>query len=198
VARRPDPNSRPGITISGEIAAPIRCDISDLAERLGRHWVRADLHCVASWSATDLEWSGVAFADLWRWLPEVADLGDVRWLGLTGADGWRACLSLSDALAADVLLADRLNGEPLPIDHGAPLRLVAPAHYGYKSVKHVTAMTLLTDYRAGTAAWAEHPRARVAEEERSRGLPGWAYRRIYRAIMPAVFAAYDKQQNKAG
>jgi DMSO/TMAO reductase YedYZ molybdopterin-dependent catalytic subunit len=47
-------------------------------------------------------------------------------------------LLLSDLLAAEVLLADILDGLPLSMEHGAPLRLVAPAHYGYKSVKHLS------------------------------------------------------------
>jgi DMSO/TMAO reductase YedYZ molybdopterin-dependent catalytic subunit len=39
-----------------------------------------------------------------------------------------------------LLLADRLNGAKLTPDHGAPPRLVAPMHYGYKSVKHLTVL----------------------------------------------------------
>jgi DMSO/TMAO reductase YedYZ molybdopterin-dependent catalytic subunit len=198
VARRPDPTSPPVVTIRGEINAPVLCDVGDLTEQLGRRHVRADLHCVATWSATGLEWSGVAFADFWSWLGEVAELGNVGWLLLTGADGWRACLSLPDALAPDVLLADRLDGHSIPAEHGAPLRLVAPAHYGYKSVKHLSTITLLSSYQSGSAGWGEHPRARVAREERSRGLPGWAFRRIYRALAPRVFAAYDRQTRKKG
>ncbi len=36
----------------------------------------------------------------------------------------------------DVLLADQLDGQPLSIEHGAPLRLVAPAHYGYRDQRY--------------------------------------------------------------
>ena len=73
VARRPKPTIRPVVAIDGEIGAPVVCDVGDLMERLGRRHVRADLHCVATWSATGLEWSGVAFADVWSWLGEVAE-----------------------------------------------------------------------------------------------------------------------------
>ena len=85
-----------------------------------------------------------------------------------------------------MLLADELNGMPLPFDHGSPLRLVAPAHYGYKSVKHLKRIDFRTAYRAGSASFGEHPRARVDREERSRGLPGWIYRPIYRALTPQI------------
>lgn len=40
-----------------------------------------------------------------------------------------------DMLAKDVLLADTLNGELFDLRNGGPLSLVAPGHYGYKSVK---------------------------------------------------------------
>ena len=193
----PDPSARPEVTIDGEIGEPLVCDIADLIGRLGRRQIRADLHCVATWSATNLEWSGLGFTDYWGWLRDHAELGDVSWLRLKGLDGSSACLSLADALSPDVLLADRLNGEPVPADHGAPLRLVAPAHYGYKNIKNLCAITLLSRYRAGSAGRAEHPRARVAQEERGPGLPGWVYRGVYGTLKPAVFAAYDRRRRKA-
>jgi DMSO/TMAO reductase YedYZ molybdopterin-dependent catalytic subunit len=62
---------------------------------------------------------------------------DVRLVVFHGDDGYRCSLPLEDLLAADVLLADTLDGAPLGIEHGAPVRLVAPAHYGYKNVKHL-------------------------------------------------------------
>ena len=40
----------------------------------------------------------------------------------------------------DVLLANELNSQPLTVEHGAPLRLIAPKHYGYKSVKYLCRM----------------------------------------------------------
>jgi DMSO/TMAO reductase YedYZ molybdopterin-dependent catalytic subunit len=177
------------------MSTPVVCDVADLIEQLGRTELRSDLHCVATWSALDLEWSGLAFTDFWAWLGDQAELGDVVWLRCKGADGWSACLALEDALAPNLLLADRLDGEPIPPEHGAPVRLVAPAHYGYKNVKNLSTITLLSDYRAGSSGWAEHPRARVAEEERGPGLPGWVYRGIYRALRPAVAARYDRARS---
>ncbi len=92
-----------------------------------------------------------------------------------------------------MLIAD----QPLTLAKGAPLRLVAPSHYGYKGVKHATRLRLLDRYRSGSAGWAEHPRGRVAAEERGRGLPGVAYRYVYRALKPHAFAAYDHRRRRA-
>jgi DMSO/TMAO reductase YedYZ molybdopterin-dependent catalytic subunit len=93
---------------------------------------------------------------------------------------------MEDALRDNVLIADQLDGEGLSVIHGAPLRLVAPAHYGYKNVKHIAHIELWRDvasYRAYFPRFMEHPRARIAYEERGRYLPGWIYRYLYRPFI---------------
>ncbi len=94
-----------------------------------------------------------------------------------------------------MLLADRLDGEPLPIEHGAPLRLVAPAHYGYKSVKHLDRIELWrsdASYRPFGWRFMVHPRARVAYEERGRWVPGWLLRRLYRPLIRPTAARFER------
>ncbi len=59
-----------------------------------------------------------------------------------GLDGFVARLLLRKALDPSVMLADRLDGEPLNLKHGAPLRLVAPRHYEFKNIKHVKSIEL--------------------------------------------------------
>jgi DMSO/TMAO reductase YedYZ molybdopterin-dependent catalytic subunit len=116
-----------------------------------------------------------------------------------GLDGFRAVLLLKDALADDVLLADRLDGRPLDGDHGAPLRLMSPGQYGFMSAKHLCRIELHTTAPdAGYGApfrWMElalrhlittHPRARVWEEERHRHLPGAVVRPVYGLLIPAI------------
>ena len=77
--------------------------------------------------------------------------------------------------------------EPLPVAHGAPLRLVAPAHYGHKSAKHLCAIEFWRDDRhfrsPSTFRFMTHPRARVAFEERGTGVPGWLLRYLYRPMV---------------
>src|SRR5207302_5555338 len=65
-----------------------------------------------------------------------------------GIDGgveqaYERSLSLEEALTGDSLLAYELNGEPLPPQHGAPLRLVVPGWYGMTSVKWLERITVL-------------------------------------------------------
>jgi Oxidoreductase molybdopterin binding domain len=100
----------------------------------------SDFHCVTTWTHKDLHWSGIRFADFYSQIvvPLACPAADATFVVLRGQDGARTSLPLQDLLAPDVLLADRLNGHPLSVAHGAPLRLVAPGHYGYKSVKHLS------------------------------------------------------------
>src|SRR2546425_11425010 len=62
----------------------------------------------------------------------------------------------------------------LTLAHGAPLRVVAPDHYGYKSCKHLAAVEFGDDSIRGVGL-IQHPRGRVAAEERGRLLPGGLY-----------------------
>ncbi len=101
-------------------------------------------------------------------------------------DGYTTSLPLSDLLAGDVLLADGLADGPLPVEHGAPLRLVAPAHYGYKNAKHVCGVEFRRDDRHVPSApfrFMNHPRGRVALEERGTGVPGPVLRYLYRPLI---------------
>jgi DMSO/TMAO reductase YedYZ molybdopterin-dependent catalytic subunit len=180
------------LALVGELRAPVELDDGDWA-RLPRHEQQSDFHCVTTWSRRGLRWGGVRFAD-------VATLIDAdpaaTIVSFQGQDGYHAALPLADLLAANVLLADRLDGAPLPLEHGAPLRLVAPAHYGYKSVKHVKRIDWLhraPGYRPAMFSWMIHPRGRVAFEERGRGLPGWLLRWLYRPMIGATAARFARE-----
>jgi DMSO/TMAO reductase YedYZ molybdopterin-dependent catalytic subunit len=194
-AVRPNIPARPTVTVTGAVRHPTQLEVADLLTA-GRVDRVADLHCVTTWTATGLHWSGVRFADVHQWLASLVDLHPaVTWVSFSGLDGYRSCLRLDDALGA--LLVDRLGDGPLPAAHGAPLRLVAPAHYGYKSVKHLYAIEYRRAYDPGSAGWLAHRRGRVAYEERSRLLPGWAWRQVWRRTQPAIRRRYAAQEPPA-
>jgi DMSO/TMAO reductase YedYZ molybdopterin-dependent catalytic subunit len=161
----------------------------------------ADFHCVATWSCRSLSWSGYSFRDFYEQLvrPRAPANSSCAFVELKGRDGYGTCVALEDLLAEDVLLADRLNGAPLSLEHGAPVRLVAPGLYGYKNVKHVALVKLRSDYRRSLAErqTRAHPRGRVAFEERGRGLPGPAYRLVYRALLPAALWYFRRAEKRA-
>ena len=190
------------LAIGGLVDQPLQLRVAELMA-VARTELTADFHCVATWSRTDVRWGGVPFRDVYEQIivrdarPDPA----ARWVRFRGLDGYFATLQLDDALAADVLLADMLAGEPLPLEHGAPLRLVAPAHYGYKSVKHLAGIELRERFspkRAKAAGFVEHPRARALAEERSRGTPGPVVRELYAAMLPHLLHAYEASVHPPG
>jgi DMSO/TMAO reductase YedYZ molybdopterin-dependent catalytic subunit len=188
----------PRIEISGAVTKPFAVPVAELAT-LRRREVTADFHCVAGWSTTGLRWEGVAFATFYEMViqPSVAADTAVSHVTFEGLDGYRSVVLIDDARAADVLIADYLNGRPLDADHGAPARLVSPHQYGYVSTKHLRRIVLHTAepndryhpsllVHIGLQLVKPHRRARVWHEERHRYLPAWAVRPIYRRIVPLI------------
>jgi DMSO/TMAO reductase YedYZ molybdopterin-dependent catalytic subunit len=101
------------------------------------------------------EWTGVPLRD-------VLDEADVEpgavELVFTGLDrgvegeieqAYERSLSIDDATDEDVLLAFAMNGQPLPPQHGAPLRLIVPGWYGMTSVKWLTRITAVAETFTG-------------------------------------------------
>ena len=174
----------PSLRISGAVETPSQIGLDQL-RALPRKTQTSDLHCVTTWTQRNLEWSGWSLADVYRQLiePTCRPNSDAPYLVCFGHDRYRATLRLDDALADGVLIADQLDGEPLSAMHGAPLRLVCPAHYGYKSVKHLAGFSLRHERPGGLRYGLEHPRGRVALEERHASLPAWLVRPVYRALI---------------
>jgi DMSO/TMAO reductase YedYZ molybdopterin-dependent catalytic subunit len=155
---------------------------------------RSDFHCVTTWSVQGLTWGGVSLFDVWRAFVESHAEGgaDAPFVVAIGADGYRAVLRRDDLLGEDVLIARTLDGAPLDARHGAPLRLVSPSQYGYKSVKHLAALELHAARPASTLGPKEHLRARVASEERHSRIPGRLLRLPYRAVVPVTIMVAER------
>jgi DMSO/TMAO reductase YedYZ molybdopterin-dependent catalytic subunit len=183
------------LQIGGDVKTPV--DAGPALASLARVEQSSDFHCVTTWTRRALPWSGVRFADFYREvvLPMSGVSPEASFVVLRGQDGARTSLPLEDLLAPDVLLADRLFGQPLSIEHGAPLRLVAPAHYGYKNVKHLNRIEFWRsgeNYRPFGLRFMVHPRARVALEERGQWVPGWLLRHLYRPLIRPTVARFEQ------
>ena len=90
----------------------------------------SDFHCVETWSVKDLMWEGVPF----RTIMNLANpLTKARFVLFECYDGYTSSLPLRELLGENIVLAHRLNEEPLPQPLGGPMRLVVPHKYGYKS-----------------------------------------------------------------
>ena len=182
--------TNPVIEVGGAVTATFAVPVADLAQ-LPRRRLDADFHCVSGWSAVDLRWDGVRFADFYRLRiePQLRPGAIVTHVEFRGLDGFGSVVTIKDALFEDVMLADHLDGELLTSDHGAPLRLVSPEQYGYVSTKHLCRIDVHTAAPTGgprsfvlDVLLHSHPRARVWQEERHGTLPGRVVRPFYRAV----------------
>ena len=199
--RLPRNSSSIELAVRGDVEEPIVLT-SELAT-LPRVEQVSDFHCVTTWTYRSARWSGYRFADFYRQLavPRAHPRDDATFVILRGQDGYAPSLPLADLMADDVLLADRLDGEPLSIAHGAPLRLVAPAHYGYKNAKHLKAIEFWRDdrtYRRSMLRFMDHPRARVALEERGHGVPGVLLRYLYRPFIGPTIRQFRRALERDG
>lgn len=100
----------------------------------------SDFHCVTRWSRFDNHWDGVAFREL---LHRVRPKPQAAYVLAHGEQGFTANIPLADLDREEVLLATHHDGEPLPADHGYPLRLIVPHLYAWKSVKWLRAFEFL-------------------------------------------------------
>ncbi|MFM2448127.1 MAG: hypothetical protein RIS44_577 [Pseudomonadota bacterium] len=183
------------LQISGEVTSPLLLDNPLVG--LPRVEQISDFHCVTTWSKRGLRWGGVRFSVFYEHvlLPRAQPDPKATVFIVGAQDGARTTLLLQDLLAADVMLADTLDGQPLPVEHGARLRLVAPSQYGYKSIKHLSRMSMHFDdaaFRPSAYRFMDHPRARVALEERGRVFPGWLLRRLYLPLIGPTVRKFAK------
>ena len=96
-------------------------------------------------------WSGIALADVLRVVGVKDSARYVEFLGLDRVErqgktfGFGGSIGLDKAMSQEVLLANELNGAPLPSAHGFPLRSVVPGWIGARSVKWLGRITLRPD-----------------------------------------------------
>jgi len=122
-------------------------------ECAGNGRARLEPHVVSQpWLAEAVgtgEWGGVELGPLLEEAGVRDGAIEVLFTALDrGIDGgveqaYERSLTVEEAQAGDALLAYELNGEPLPPQHGAPLRLVVPGWYGMTSVKWLERITVL-------------------------------------------------------
>ncbi|MEZ4453838.1 MAG: molybdopterin-dependent oxidoreductase [Nannocystaceae bacterium] len=122
------------LRIHGEVEKPFELDFAGLLAMTQTEQA-SDVHCVTGWSVLGASWKGVRVRDL----AEKAGIkASARHVVFEGAHGYTANVRLGEALADDVLVAHRLNGQSLARPHGAPVRAVVPSLYFWKSAKWLT------------------------------------------------------------
>ena len=97
-------------------------------------------------------WQGVRMADV---LQMAGPTSSATQLSGVSVDGYTSAMPIGPALdGRDAMLAIGMNGEPLPVEHGFPVRMIVPGYYGYASaVKWLSELRLEDD--SFQAFWVE-------------------------------------------
>jgi DMSO/TMAO reductase YedYZ molybdopterin-dependent catalytic subunit len=132
-------------TVFGEVERELKLSWDEL-NALPQHDVTLDIHCVTRWSKLDTTWTGVRVKD-------VLDLAGPTPAGthvMAYSDGgYTTNVPLDAVVDDDALLAHSYEGEPLEPDHGAPLRLIVPKRYFWKSAKFLRKLEVMSQDRMG-------------------------------------------------
>ena len=127
------------------LAKPITFSWSDLMAMKQSNFT-ADFHCVTRWSKLDVQWTGVKVTELMSHVelnPEAVHIMEHCYGGYT------TNITVADFLKEENFFAHTLFGEPLPEEHGGPMRLVVPHLYAWKSAKWINGLEFLSEEELG-------------------------------------------------
>ena len=137
------------LTLDGLVGHPLSLSLAELRALPARSQItRHD--CVEGWSAIG-GWTGVQLSLL---LKSAVVLPEARYLVFHCADNlgggasglYYETIDLVDAVHPQTILAYDMNGHPLPVSHGAPLRLRLERQLGYKMAKYVMRIEAVSDF----------------------------------------------------
>lgn len=130
-----------------EAAAPTRMDVPPPAQKamsglllslddirqLPRVEMTTELKCIEGWSVV-VNWAGARFFDfVQKFQPQFSKYVSL----VTPDEGYYVGWDMQSILHPQTLLAYEMNGAPLTLEHGAPLRLASPTKYGIKQIKRI-------------------------------------------------------------
>lgn len=106
----------------------------------------ADFHCVTRWSKLDVKWRGVKVIDF---MQQVEVDSKAVHIMEHCYGGYNTNIAMEDFLREENFFAHTVFEEPLPVDHGGPIRLVVPHLYAWKSAKWINGLEFLDQETLG-------------------------------------------------
>jgi DMSO/TMAO reductase YedYZ molybdopterin-dependent catalytic subunit len=99
-----------------------------------------DFKCVEGWDQIQY-WGGLRFVDFVKHF-KLDNEAKLKYVGMETPDKeYFVGLDMDSAMHPQTILAYEMNGKPIPVNHGAPLRLIIPVKYGVKNLKRIGAIT---------------------------------------------------------
>jgi DMSO/TMAO reductase YedYZ molybdopterin-dependent catalytic subunit len=139
------------LRVGGLVAHPLSLGVSDLqalpATRLTR-----EFQCVTGWSVADVHWVGVRLVDLAAHAGADPAATAFRFTSFDGL--YTESLTLEQAHQTGAIVAYSMLGAPVTREHGGPVRLYVPDMFGYKSIKWLSGIELVS--RAHPGYWEQN------------------------------------------
>jgi DMSO/TMAO reductase YedYZ molybdopterin-dependent catalytic subunit len=136
------------LRVDGHVDRPATLTFDDVRTRLPQTAMTKDFQCVTGWRVDDVDWQGVLLADL---LDEVGVRDGATHVRFWSFDGvYTETLTLEQARRDDVLVAHEMLGKRVTREHGGPVRLYVAPMYGYKSLKWLERIEVVTALDAPT------------------------------------------------
>ena len=124
------------LAVDGLVARPASFSLAELKRHPSSTQI-TEQTCEEGWSFV-AEWKGMPLSGL---MNLVGVLPQAKYVVVFPFDGFWDSLDMQDAWHPQTLIAYGMNGQDLPVDHGAPARLKVPRQLGYKSVKYLSQIT---------------------------------------------------------
>jgi DMSO/TMAO reductase YedYZ molybdopterin-dependent catalytic subunit len=141
------------LKVEGLVKRPLSLSLQDIRSRPGQTQA-ITLSCISNPVGGDLIstsfWTGALLKQL---LDEAGLEESVREIFIESADGFYESVPLNEAMDGRTLLVYEMNGEPLPVEHGYPLRIFIPGHFGMKQPKWITRLEAID--RRGPGYWVD-------------------------------------------
>jgi len=134
------------LKIGGLVEQPVSLTYDEL-RALPRVDQVSNFHCVTGWTVNNVHWGGVRLHDVLAAAKPSSQAHALEFVSMEVP--YIDYLSLQQASLKDVMLAYEMDGQPLPREHGAPVRLIIPQMYGYKNVKWLDGINLVRREQAG-------------------------------------------------
>ena len=144
------------VDIGGLADNPMKADAMELADTFGLEERVYRFRCVEAWSMV-VPWTGFPLSKL---IEKAAPKSDAKFIRFTTFDRrdqapgmnrlrdypwpYTEGLRMQEAMNPLTMVVTGIYGKPLPKQHGAPLRVIVPWKYGYKSIKSVVKMEFVT------------------------------------------------------
>ena len=132
------------LSVEGRVDSPQSFSLAALKQLPSRTQITRHT-CEEGWTAIG-KWTGVPLS---RVLDAAGIQPEARFVTFYSYDDWVACIDMFDALHPQTILAYGMNGQDLPLPHGAPLRLRVERQMGYKSMKYLQRIVVADTFDDG-------------------------------------------------